>query len=84
MNAVRKCIMCGYPECFRKLILFFASTVGFLLYFIFQKSLPYSLVVSIVIQLLKSCLTLCDSMGFNKSGFPVLHYPPEFVQTNVH
>lgn len=84
MNTVRKCIMRRYPECFRKLILFFASTVGFLLYFIFQQSLPDFLIVSIVVQLLKPGLTLCDSMGFSKPGFPVLHYPPEFVQTNVH
>lgn len=51
MNTVRKCIMRRYPECFRKLILFFASTVGFLLYFIFQQSVPI-FIVSIVVQLL--------------------------------
>ena len=30
------------------------------------------------------CPTLCDPMGFNAPGFPVLHYLPEFVKTHVH
>ena len=30
------------------------------------------------------CLTLCDSMACDMSGFPVLHYLPEFSQTHVH
>ena len=31
----------------------------------------------------KSCLTLCDSMDWSTSGFSVLHYLPEFAQTQV-
>ena len=32
----------------------------------------------------KSCLTPCDSMDHNMSGFPVLHHLLEFAQTHVH
>ena len=32
----------------------------------------------------KSCLTLCDPMDCSMSGFPVLHYLLEFLQTHVH
>ena len=32
----------------------------------------------------QSCLTLCDPMECRTSGFPVLHYLPEFAQTHVH
>ena len=31
----------------------------------------------------KSCLTLCDPMDCSTPGFPVLHYLPEFAQTQV-
>ena len=31
----------------------------------------------------KSCLTLCDPMNYSTSGFPVLHYLPEFAKTHV-
>ena len=30
------------------------------------------------------CLTLCDPMDCSISGFPVLHYLPEFAQTHIH
>ena len=30
------------------------------------------------------CLTLWDPMDCSTSGFPVLHYLPEFAQTHVH
>ena len=30
----------------------------------------------------QSCLTLCNSMNCSTSGFTVLHYLPEFVQTH--
>ena len=32
----------------------------------------------------KSCPTVCNAMGYNTTGFPVLHYLPEFAQTHVH
>ena len=32
----------------------------------------------------KLCLTLCDPMDYSMPGFPVLHYLPEFAQTQVH
>ena len=32
----------------------------------------------------KSCLTLCNPMDCSASGFPVLHYLPEFAKTHVH
>ena len=32
----------------------------------------------------KSSLTLCDSMDWSTSGFPVLHYLLEFAQTHAH
>ena len=32
----------------------------------------------------KLCPTFCDSMDCNTPGFPVLHYLPEFAQTQVH
>ena len=30
------------------------------------------------------CPTLCDPMNCSKPGFPILHYLPEFAQTEVH
>ena len=32
----------------------------------------------------QSCLSLCDPMDCSTIGFPVLHYLPEFAQTNGH
>ena len=32
----------------------------------------------------QSCPTLCNPMDSRMSGFPVLHYLPEFAQTQVH
>ena len=32
----------------------------------------------------KLCPTLCNPMDCSTSGFPVLHYLPEFAQTHVH
>ena len=32
----------------------------------------------------KLCPTLCDPVDCSTSGFPVLHYLPEFAQTHVH
>ena len=32
----------------------------------------------------QSCPTLCDSMNFSASGFPVHHQLPELAQTHVH
>ena len=37
-----------------------------------------------MLSLTKSCLTIGDPMDCNTSGFPVLHYLPEFAQTHVH
>ena len=31
----------------------------------------------------KLCLTLCDSMDYSMSDFPILHYLLEFAQTHV-
>ena len=31
-----------------------------------------------------SCQALYDSMNCRSPGFPVLHYLPEFAQTDVH
>ena len=38
----------------------------------------------VVVQSLKSCLTLCDPMDCSTSGFPVLRDLPEFAQIHVH
>ena len=32
----------------------------------------------------QSCLTLCDPMDCTTQSFLVLHYLPEFAQTQVH
>ena len=32
----------------------------------------------------KLCPALCDPMDYSTSGFPVLHYLPEFAQTHAH
>ena len=32
----------------------------------------------------QSCRTLCNSMDCSVPGFPILHYLPEFAQTDVH
>ena len=32
----------------------------------------------------KLCLTLCNPMNCKTTGFPVLHFLPEFAQTHVH
>ena len=34
-------------------------------------------------SVIQSCPTLCDPMDSGTPGFPVLHYLPEFAQTNV-
>ena len=36
------------------------------------------------IAVVQSCPTLCDTMDCCTSGFPILHYIPEFAQTHVH
>ena len=35
-------------------------------------------------EVAQSCPTLCDPMGCNTPGFPVLHHLPELAQTHVH
>ena len=35
-------------------------------------------------SLSKSCPTLCNPRDCSTSGFPILHYLPEFAQTHVH
>ena len=39
----------------------------------------YAQLLIAVVQFAKSCLTLCDPMDLNSSGFPVLLYFLEFV-----
>ena len=39
--------------------------------------------LAIAVQSL-SCVRLCDPMGCNTPGFPVLSHLPEFAQTHVH
>ena len=39
---------------------------------------------TLVVQSLKLCPTLYDTMDCSMSGSTVLHYLPEFDQTNVH
>ena len=48
------------------------------------KFLIYLLLFSSCGSVTKSRLTLCDPMDSSTSGFPVLHYLPEFAQTHVH
>ena len=38
----------------------------------------------VVVQLLKSCPTLCDLVDYSTPDFPVLRYLLEFAQTHVH
>ena len=40
-------------------------------------------IVLILVQSLKSCLTLCDPMDCSTPAFPVLHQLPELAQTHV-
>ena len=37
-----------------------------------------------VVQVAKSCPTLCDPMDCSTPGFSVLHYLPEFAHIHVH
>ena len=37
-----------------------------------------------VVQSLKLCPTLYDPVDCSTPGLAVLHYPPEFTQTDVH
>ena len=37
----------------------------------------------VVVQSLKSCLTLCNPMDCSTPGFPVVHHLQEFAQTHV-
>ena len=46
--------------------------------------LIYRLCRVVVVQSLKSCLTLWESMDCSTPGFPVLHHLPEFAQAHVH
>ena len=43
-----------------------------------------SLWFSLVLLLLQSCPTLCDSMDCSTPGLPVLHCLPKFAQVHVH
>ena len=43
-----------------------------------------TIVVVVVVQLAKSCPTLCDPKDCSMPGFPVLCYLLEFTQTHVH
>ena len=43
-----------------------------------------TLLISRCCLVTKLCLTLCDPMDCSTSGFPVLHYLPEFAQSIVH
>ena len=54
--------------------------------FVATKFLPincYSL-TNCCCSVAKSCLTLCDPMDGNTSGFLVLHYLLEFAQNHIH
>ena len=44
----------------------------------------YSNGLNAVVQLLKSCLTVCNPTDYSMPGFSVLHSLPEFAQTYVH
>ena len=33
---------------------------------------------------MQGCVQLCDPMDHSVPGFPVLHYLPEFAETQVH
>ena len=41
-------------------------------------------VVVVHCSVAKLCPTLCYPVNCRTSGFPVLHYLPEFAQTHVH
>ena len=41
-------------------------------------------VVVVVVVLVQSCPTVCDSMDCSMPGFPVLQHLLEFAQTHVH
>ena len=49
-----------------------------------QISFPCGYHSSSCCSVAKSCLTLCNPMDCSTSGFPGLHYLPEFTQTHVH
>ena len=51
----------------------------------FNKSF-YKILISFFecFSITKLCLTVCNIMNCSRPGFPVLHYLPEFVQTQVH
>ena len=55
-------------------------------YSLFQKgkSKTYLEIDSICCSVAKLCWTLCNPMDCTVTGFPVLHYLPEFTQTFVH
>ena len=38
----------------------------------------------VIVQLLSCIQTLCDPIDCSMTGFPVLHYLPEFAQSHVH
>ena len=44
----------------------------------------WQLVYVVVVQALKLRPTLCNPMGYNVPGFPVLHYLPELAQIHVY
>ena len=46
-----------------------------------KRSGQWSRKETVVVQ---SCLTLYDSMGCSRPGFPVPHHLPEFAQVHVH
>ena len=48
-----------------------------------QKILTTSAILYVAAIQSVSRVQLCDSKDCSTPGFPVLHYPPEFAQTNV-
>ena len=46
--------------------------------------LSFPLSPSFAVLVAKLCLTLCNPIDCSTPGFPVLHYLPEFAQTQVH
>ena len=51
------------------------------------REVPYLEIVSLkrdcCCSVLKSCLTLCDPMGYSTASFPILHYLLEFAKIHV-
>ena len=65
-------------------VLFRACILSLRIVFLRFTRVIYLLCISVVVQSLSQCPSLCNPLDCSMPGFPVLHCLPELAQTHVH